>query len=126
MEIRWAQNMRKVIIGMAGVESCDQVGKCAAAPVVTKRTERTGTGEVERRRGIRGVRRRQRGGETEDGFILCFEGLFNVPVQFAIGSSSLRYVEIASSSYIAVRGIEGEGTCDVLKLGKRDVLYKQC
>lgn len=94
--------------------------------MVTKRTERTGTGEVERRRGIRGVRRRQRSGETEDGFILCFEGLFNVPVQFAIGSSSLRYVEIASSSYIAVRGIEGEGTCDVLKLGKRDVLYKQC
>lgn len=48
--------------------------------MVTKRAERTGAGEVESRRGIRGMRRRQRGGEAEDGFILCFERLFNVPV----------------------------------------------
>lgn len=72
--------MRKVIIGMARVEGCNQVGKCPAAPMVAKRAERTGAGEVKRRRGVRCVRRRQRGGETEDGFVLCFEGLFNVPV----------------------------------------------
>lgn len=39
--------MRKVIIGMAGVERCDQIGKRPATGVVAQGAERAGAGEVE-------------------------------------------------------------------------------
>lgn len=74
---------------MARIEGRDEIGKGATAGVLAQGAERTRPGQVQRFGGIVGIRWGQGGRETEDGFILSFERLFDVVVQFPIGSGCL-------------------------------------
>lgn len=69
--------------------------------------------------------RRQGSGETEDRFVLGFERLFDVIVEFPIGSGSLRCVQVASTFDVAVGCVEIERACDIFKLGKRKKLMEE-
>lgn len=126
MEVCRPENMGKIIIRMARIECRNQISKGAATRMLTERTKWARTGQIQGSSGFGRVRRGQRRGNAEDGFILGLERLFDILVQFAVGPSGFRGVQIASSSDMAVRGIEVERAREILELWKGQILGSQC
>jgi len=121
-EVSWSQDMREIVVWMACIERGNQIGKGTTTRVLAQGPEGTRAREVQGFGGLVGIWRRQRGRKSKNGFILCFERLFDVIVKLSVGSRSLGRVQITSTHDMAIGGIEIQRTCDILKVREREEL----
>lgn len=107
---------------MASIQRCNQICKRTTTGDLAQGTERTRSTKIYRVTDRRLLWRRQRRGESDEGFVLRLQGGFNIAIQFLVCTGSLGGVKITSTNDMTVRRVEIQCTGDIVKVAERKEL----